>query len=192
MSDYVPPGYVQPLPQIATIDNSFIGASFDNQIDEPPPFATLYPFVTADQYIDPGQFTTREKISARTEIHTGNYICPVAGPPGTPPQILNVHAGYSCRVVPWTVERVGSKPRIPSPLPVSPYEFLLSAVYVEENPILGPQGHYIFRYSGTYVFGQLFIPTDTGGVKSTVDLNSASFFGINPAMFDPTIIAPPS
>jgi hypothetical protein len=86
---------------------------------------------------------------------------PVAGPAGTPSDIIQVSAPYDIMIVKWTAKRIGRKPLVPSPLrPNDPNAVLKSKTIVPLAPMMDPDGKTkIYRVSGVYVY-QLLLPVE--------------------------------
>ncbi len=103
------------------------------------------------------------KITHRYETKSGVYATPVAGPPGTPPDIIVVHAPMVTKVARWTVERTGAQPNPPSSDTQNPGDVLLYSSVEPAAPALQGDGYTaVWRVSGTYayVLAQGLNPTD--------------------------------
>ncbi len=128
----------------------------------------------------------------------GLRLMDVAGPPGTPPEVIRVHSGHCFRVVRWTSLRVGATPDNPAPK-TNANEILFRAIVCPLTPIPWPGGSRVYRTSGVYYYLLLTSPvigTDRlsagtapwdGYTSSQNDVLPGSF---NPALLDASSAVP--
>ncbi len=139
------------------------------------------------------QYNRQEEIDVSYEDFSGNYICPRTYPEAAP-EILNVHAPYSTRVVKFTVERVGAPPFIPSPVPTSYNEVLLYRKTIPAAPVIAPDGNRVYRVSGLYIFGitqAMPMPGPLPGSALSFDVFGPSLYGVSLGQFIPGLVSPP-
>lgn len=135
---------------------------------------------------------TEQPIDTRYEHFMGIVSIPVAGPPGTPPKIVTLHAPYAMKTVHWTTERQGEQNRMPHWNTGNSYEQLAYKTLVPAVPLMDIDGKRFYRTSGTYCYCIAVAPTDadTFAVGSPAyDLLPADENILTPASFDPTLIA---
>ena len=138
---------------------------------------------------------TEYQIQSRFEWQSGTVATPVAGPPGTPQEIEQVHAPVCSRTVRWSATRVGSIPELPSPNTGSDNEVLASMVIVAEAPKPIRAGNFfIHRTSGVYTYHVLVAltpgvdPIPSSATPASTD--SASGNNLRGYMFKSGVIAP--
>lgn len=92
---------------------------------------------------------------------TGILQSPVAGPPGTPSDMIQVCAAYDQMIIKWMATRVGLKPTVPSPLrPNDANAVLKSKQITPLAPLLDSDGKTkIYRVSGIYIYN-LLLPAE--------------------------------
>lgn len=84
---------------------------------------------------------------------SGAFACPVAGPPGTACEVIQLHAPIGGRSVVWRMQRSGAMPKMPSPKPHD-NEVLISSVIkpstpgfqVDGTPVVSVEGSYTYAY----------------------------------------------
>lgn len=127
----------------------------------------------------------------RYEWDPGVIQCPVAGPVGTPCELLRLHGGAAKRIVNWTAERVGAQPQVPSPLTQNPNEVTGHVMVMPCTPAFAPDGTPFYRLSGRYEYYLVVAPeigTDrlsSGGVPYMNIANSS--LDVQPNQFDVTL-----
>lgn len=128
--------------------------------DQPPD----YPPSNVTQF-HPEQFQgkpyTEQAIDTRIERFMGIATIPVAGPPGTKPKIVTLHAPYVMKTVRWTSERQGAQSRNPHWNTGNQYEQLAYSSIEPAAPLMGPDETRIYRTSGTYSYCIAVAPSDT-------------------------------
>src|SRR5438045_7280278 len=81
----------------------------------------------------------------------GRIQTPVAGPPGTPCEVIQVSAPTGVKVVSWTAARDGAVPTVPDPATVDPNNILLSYQITPAVPVLMANGqNHRWLMSGVY------------------------------------------
>jgi hypothetical protein len=86
---------------------------------------------------------------------TGIFACPVAGPPGTPAEIIQLHAPVGGKAVAWSATRLSGMPQLPDPSPQNNNEALASyqikpscpSWATEGSPIVHVEGEYLYVYA---------------------------------------------
>ena len=111
-------------------------------------------------------------VDVRYEFHPGTAALAVAGPDGTPLDIIKLHAGYWTKVVDWSYQRNNLWPQCPSPFPLEEGLELIYASPVVAVPYDAMEGRRIFRVSGTYIYAireplEEFGPFESAGVPSS-------------------------
>jgi hypothetical protein len=113
---------------------------------------------------------------------------PVAGPPGTPCQIVRVHAGYGIRTSSWDASKRGTPPAMPSPEDTPSGDTLLSYEINLAQPRLDVnQGGLSFAASGTYVYCQGTIASGgavAGKVRGKEDFYTTGSFAYETPFLD--------
>lgn len=91
---------------------------------------------------------------------TGIVQMPVAGPYGTPSQILDWGGGCWKKIVVWEAVCEGGKPSLPSAAPANPNERLESRDFTPQAPALMSDGiTKVYRCTGVYIYA-LYSPPD--------------------------------
>lgn len=141
----------------------------------------------------PAEGTSNFHISGQFDGHYewdyGIRLMPVAGPPGTPPELIRIHSGFSWRKVQWTAARVGAVPICPLPRP-NANEVLARAIIKPLTPTVTQNGVRIYRTSGWYLYLMGAMPvigTDRLSAGSAPwDGNSSSQNDVQTALFNAT------
>lgn len=92
---------------------------------------------------------------------TGLRVLPVAGPPGTPPKVIRVHAGIRSKQVEWTAERRGDKPELPHWDTGNSADILISKEIAPCSPLLISENNHAWRVSGIYLYVSAVAPSDS-------------------------------
>lgn len=95
----------------------------------------------------------------------GITLSPVAGPPGTPADVIQVCAPYGAKVVSWTACRIGLRPLVPDSAPNIDNHVLAHEVVTTHEPVTSEDGQTkLFVISGTYVYLNLLplVPASDG------------------------------
>lgn len=101
----------------------------------------------------------------------GLLVLPVAGPPGTPPEVVQVHGGVSLKRVDWRAVREGVPPQVPAAPLSDGVSTLLAAGATVALPALDANANMqIFSASGTY----LYVMSQPVGPASGTDLNAGA------------------
>jgi len=88
-----------------------------------------------------------------TSIDRGLCSMPVAGPPGTPAAIFQVHAPVGTQLVKWTAKRRGEPPMLPDPDPEDANKVLKTAgaaVYTKE--LMADGTTHVFTVEGSFLY----------------------------------------
>jgi hypothetical protein len=114
---------------------------------------------------------------------------PSAGPPGTPPAFIQVHAPYQIRLVAFEVEKWGAAPALPNPNTGNPNEVLIYQELDTSGPIVSNMANAWQRITGFYVYF-IATPSDvikdgTPGVANLASVIPAYVAGIQPSQFSP-------
>jgi hypothetical protein len=89
------------------------------------------------------------------ERDEGILVLPIAGPPGTPAAIIQVHAPYGIRRVKWEAAKRGVPPPIPTPKDTPSGDKILSSSIVVHQPRPEvSQSKLGFAMEGEYVYVQ--------------------------------------
>ena len=134
---------------------------------------------------------TEQAIDTRYEQFMGIATIPVAGPPGTPPKIVTLHAPYVMKTVKATSERQGQQNRLPHWNTGNSYEQLAYKSITPAAPLMNVDGTRIYRTSVTYSYCIALAPSDadTFAVGSPAyDLQNPDLNILTPASFDPDLI----
>ena len=91
-------------------------------------------------------------VASRLITHMGMLPVPVAGPAGTPPELLEMHAPLQLRVVAWIVQRWGDRPQLPHPSTGNPAEILIYHDITVGSPVVQQFATAWQRVSGFYVY----------------------------------------
>jgi hypothetical protein len=132
----------------------------------------------------------------RSRSHSSGLLAlPIAGPPGTPPEIVRVHGGMDMLDISFAAGQMGGPMSIPHPDLGDGNSVLLGGSQVAALPMEQQQGDHYWDLSGsyTYVCKQLIglaaqIPTGVMPFESQVDKYN---FGSTPAAMTipPTILS---
>jgi len=137
------------------------------------------------------EFHSDARYDARYEYFEGVFSIPVAGPIGTPPEIVRLHAPYGVKTVKGTGERRGEHPFVPdweleNDNLVRTYRSIQPTA-----PIIAVDGSRIFRDTVEYSYVVVAAPQpqyDTYSCPtSVVDLNPADNYLLTPGQFVPTV-----
>lgn len=145
----------------------------------PPPIQVI-----PEQFGD--SWYTDARIDGRNEVHTGLLLVPVAGPEGTPPELIRVSAPYAKRVIEFAAERPNDRPMLPSWNTNNPNEVLAYRSIVTATPAMAPGGSRIYRTQGRYVYYLGKVPSDTSPIPvgtPQYDLQPAALNNILPSDF---------
>lgn len=99
----------------------------------------------------PGAQTQRYGAVRQRTRNEGILVMPVAGPPGTPPMIVRVHAGLDMSTVDFDASKIGEPPIVPAAEPRDPNLILLGGSQTASLPMIQPGGH-IWQLSGHYEY----------------------------------------
>ena len=94
----------------------------------------------------------RTLVASRLITSLGTMPVPVAGPPGTAPEYIAVHAPFQIRVVAWVVERWGDRPDLPHWDTGNPYETLIYSDITVESPAVNQFASAWQRVEGFYAY----------------------------------------
>lgn len=132
----------------------------------------------------------RMRVTYATDM--GVLGMPVAGPPGTPIEVIQIHGGMTYKVVEFVAEREIVPPRVPHPGAVDPNNVLKFWRVTPATPVLLPSGlARVWQVSGTYVyllkvpFGDTPPNLPTGA--SPADVTGASSNDFPAGNFDSTL-----
>lgn len=81
---------------------------------------------------------------------SGLLQVPIAGPPGTPCEIIRWHAGVGQQLVTFAAQRTGARPELPTPEPQSSNEVLASLHVKPMAPTVMADGTPVCRVEGSY------------------------------------------
>lgn len=96
---------------------------------------------------------TEYQINSRFVNQSGVIVVPSAGPDGTPPAVIKMHAAKQYRIVTWTATRVGVMPELPNPILTGSNDLLISMDVDPQAPKpYQVSNFYLYRVSGTYVY----------------------------------------
>ncbi len=171
-----------------TVDTATATAAPTDPVDYgpvPPPS----PFVSPDQNTGIDLYTDYLQ-DPKYELFSGQYLLPVAGPEGTPPEIITLHAPYAKKVVSWSTERVGAPPSLPDWDAGNVADVLQYRSVTPATPVLAPDGNPVYRVSGLYQYVISVAPSDTDSYARGAmpfDLNPASTYTVYAAQFVPGV-----
>jgi hypothetical protein len=101
-------------------------------------------------------------------IHRINYpydsgvrLMVIQGPPGTPHRLVNVHAPVAMKEVTWRTRITNNNPSLPSPVPQSPNETLISSDIMPTSPTRTVEAGVSYMIEGNYSFA-LSVPLVPG------------------------------
>jgi hypothetical protein len=158
---------------------------------QPPPIA---PFDSTPT----GGATLEQGMVSNFSWDYGELAVPVAGPDGTPCEIVKLHAKMCFKRVPFHLQRVGNKPDIPSANTSNPNEILIRKGIAPNAPgIMAPQQEQVWTVDGVYEYvmrvplaesdpipcGSLtFDPTSPNANVFIAGDFSTSYFGTTPGV----------
>jgi hypothetical protein len=106
---------------------------------------------STDHQLDP---YTAYEINTSYGLNTGILQLPVAGPPGTPPVLIQLHAGAQRKTVAVGGRRAGLPPLMPSSTSLGiDGGVLANFVLSPQSPVLDADGEtYVYNTGATYVY----------------------------------------
>jgi hypothetical protein len=133
-------------------------------------------------------------ICSRIVTYLGVLPVPVAGPPGTPPKLIQFHAPFQLRLVAWIVTRWGAAPQLPHWDTGNPAEVLIHHDISAGGPVITQFAQSWQKATGLYVYclTDPINPTVDGvpvgtNLASVVPTNT---FNLQGAQFIRGVIAP--
>ena len=101
----------------------------------------------------PSAFNNRYRATRERTRDDGLLVIPVAGPPGTPPEIVRVHAGVELETVSFEANKIGEPPTVPHPDQLDQNNLFLSGTQSAAVPMLQVQGNnHSWHISGAYTY----------------------------------------
>lgn len=119
-------------------------------------------------------------------VDEGLLQVPVAGPAGTPCEIVRLHGGKGQRTLSFAAQRTGALPELPTPVPQSANEVLAGLNIKPAVPSLMADGNAVTRVEGQYVHF-LLTPLDHTKIlpmgSAPYDTNTGSTYLLTPNYF---------
>lgn len=168
-----------------TID-TFTDATVDTTLTNPSEGSPGgFPFTDAQRSV---AFYGDYAIDSEYDWASGLMQAPVAGPPGSPSVLIQVHAPYSRKLVFWRCQRKGLKPLLPAANTSNANEVLATWSCTPSAPMLSPTGDPQYRVSGTYAYYNV-IPLGTlttlpSGALGGIDTTASSVYDVTPYQFN--------
>lgn len=158
-------------------------------VNDPGSTTTPLPPLVADQFTDARYLESA--IDSDYIIDEGVLQVPVAGPPGTPCEIIRVHAPMCRRVVQWTAEKRQTPPTVPGSNTGNPNETLGEKRIRPTTPGIDPAGINIYRLSGIYEY-LLLLPPGIGDAlaagTTAYETKPSSANNVMPAQFNDALL----
>lgn len=131
-------------------------------------------------------------IDSSYEWESGLLQVPVAGPPGSPSVLIQVHAPYSRKTVSWNAQRYGLKPLLPSANTGNANEVLYNWVCSPQAPVLSATGTPQYAVSGQYEYYNVLpigsLTSLPSGKLGGIDVTASSVYDLLPFQFDSSML----
>lgn len=85
----------------------------------------------------------------------GLAVMPVCGPPGTPPEIMRVHAGYEIEEIIVDTISENGPPKTPHFQPADPNLVFMSGTQITSVPMISGRGGHCWTMNATYIYAHV-------------------------------------